>query len=185
NNIPDFSEATFTDRVNSVFFAIQHAKITKDLQSVRQYVTEGYFNKFRFALNQISAGNKVYFIKDLSVEKITIVKFKQEDNINSITVRIDARMVEALVDKNDQSKVYSGSKQRPKYSSELWTFVRGENRDLRSDTRTSVKCPVCGAPANQNDKEKCEFCGATMTTQKHENDWLLSDTESDYDSPER
>ncbi len=180
--IPDFNEVAFMDRVNSVFFEIQHAKMKKDLASVRQYLTEGYFNKFKFTINQLAAEHKLLLIKDLFVRKISIIKFKQEDNINAITVRIDASMTEALVDEKNPSKVYSGSLQTPKSISELLIFVKDDSGEITSKVQSSVKCPVCGAPVKPDADNNCEFCGARIMTRTTENEWLLSDIRPVQDS---
>lgn len=174
---PDFNEIAFIDRVNSIFFELQNAKLKKDIKTIRQYVTEGFFNKLKFFINQLVVEHKVQLIKDILVNKISIVKYLREDEIDSITVRLDFSMIEAIIDEKNPSRIYSGSISTPRDISEFWIFTKKDEFYDNSEPAKLEKCPVCGAPARMSENDTCEFCGAKIILDNDSNryDWLLSD----------
>ncbi|MCX7945175.1 MAG: Tim44-like domain-containing protein [Deltaproteobacteria bacterium] len=175
DKILNFNETAFFDRVNYIFFEVQNAKVRRDLKSVKPHLTDGYYNKLRFMINQLISEHKLLFIKDIIVKKISIVKFNYEDGIHKITVKIDASMIEALVDENNRSKIYSGSLSTLRDLSELWTFIKDERRDSPNRIDMPTKCNTCGAPIKSTVDENCEFCGSNIRPKTAENNWLLAE----------
>lgn len=171
----DFNETAFIDRVKSIFFEIQNAKIRKDTTTIQPYVTEGFYNKFKFMLNQLSTEHKKIMIKDLGINTINIADFIQEDDIYIISVLINFSMIEAIIDENNNSRIYSGSLNSPKTFLEQWTFVKDEFGDTIKRSEKFKRCKNCGASINSDQTTKCEFCGAILPEKQDTDDWLLAD----------
>jgi hypothetical protein len=127
---------------------------------MERYRAEGYVNR----------------VSEAVVTGVHLGKLSIDAYVESITVRIFARMLDWTEDKS--GKVVGGSATEPKIFSEYWTFVRSAGKAHRESSVSN--CPNCGAPLDKvSETGVCGYCDAKIVTGEY--DWVLSSIDQDDD----
>ncbi|MFO0822750.1 MAG: Tim44-like domain-containing protein [Gemmataceae bacterium] len=170
---PNFSAATFRERVTYIFHSLQAAWTSRKWDGARPFETDAIFQTHRYWIEAYRAQNLRNVLDQIKVEKIELVRFGKDAFYDSITCRIFASMVDYVEDA--EGKVLRGSKTKPTRFSEYWTFIRSR----RSKTKQSENqnCPNCGAPLKVSMAGECEYCRSKITNGDF--DWVLSRIEQD------
>jgi ribosomal protein L37E len=108
---------------------------------------------------------------------VYLYKYVRDAEYEYMTVYIQARMTDYIVDENT-NKVVKGNPNTDYHPRYLFTFIRkvGVLTDPARSNNSVVACPHCGAPTQITSAGKCEYCGFIVTT--GEFDWVLSDIEA-------
>ncbi len=171
---PDFNWQEFQDYVKLVFVKLQEAWGELDWQKARPFQTDYLFQTLNYwMINYKEAGLK-NIIKDIEINNIIPVKIERDVYYDAFTMRIEARMVDYVI--NSEGKILQGSSSSKRTFSEYWTFVRRAGFKGKSSLNPE-KCPNCGAELNINQAGYCEYCKAKITSGSF--DWILALIEQD------
>jgi predicted lipid-binding transport protein (Tim44 family) len=171
---PSFSWNDFRRHAIEVFGKIQSAWGEMKWEQARPYETDFLFQQHRYWIDRYREEGYRNRIDDAVVTGVDLARVSIDAHIESITVRIYARMLDWTEDKN--GKVVGGSDTDPKIFSEYWTFVRTAGRGHKPVSSTN--CPNCGAPLDRvSETGVCGYCEAKITGGDF--DWVLSAIDQD------
>ncbi|MCB9791683.1 MAG: TIM44-like domain-containing protein [Alphaproteobacteria bacterium] len=167
---PDFSWSDFEQRVREVFLALQEAWASGRWERARPFETDPLFNAHRYQLAQYADAGLSNHGAEVTVRRVTPVKVSRDAYYESITVRIEAKMLDWTTNKDGD--VVGGSRTQARVFTEYWTFVRaaGSGGSAKADTQA---CPSCGAPLDRVDLGGiCGYCDTRIVG--GEQSWVLS-----------
>ena len=168
----NFSERVFLDKAQTIFFELQKAWMNRDLAPVRPYVSDGVFNRWQIFIDQYKRDKQINVIKDPVINNARIVRVQEEGDLDSITVRLDCSMADAMVSEANPNQVVSGSLTEHKPFTEYWAFVRKATIQTKADAKATIdKCPNCGAPLKISAAGNCEYCDTLVHSPEY--DWIL------------
>lgn len=144
-----------------------------DPAKIRPFVSDGMFDYLRYWIDTFKRRQQRNVLKDMRVEKLTVVKVTRDRYYDAITARIHAVGIDYTVDA--AGKTLRGSARAPRSYSEYWTLIRGAT--VRGAPRDEPSCPSCNAPLKISMAGTCEYCGALLT--RGDFDWVLSKIEQD------
>ena len=174
--IPDYSWPAFEKRVRHVFLELQKAWTERRWELARPYESDSLFQTHLYWISAYQRQKLVNALKDIQVEKVLLVKVKQDRFYASVTVRVYASMIDYTAKANG-GEIVSGSVSRSRRFSEYWTFIRSQAAPQSKSGPTFSQCPSCGAPLKITMAGVCEFCQTKVTTGQF--DWVLSEIEQD------
>lgn len=143
NDDPNFSKYEFISYAKEVIIAIQEAVEDKDLSSTTMFISD----KFQESLKELIDSNK-YKIDGQEIMDAKIMKISEDENFWTITIEL---FISEIV--NNSKRV------NHPYSLE---FMRKKGVKTPKDKLTTHNCPSCGAPSEQNNNGKCEYCQQTI-----------------------
>jgi predicted lipid-binding transport protein (Tim44 family) len=167
---PSFNETEFYGKVNTAFMNIQDAWMKQDLSGVRQWISDGVWQRFNTQFITMKALGQKNTMSDISVKKIIISDVQRDGNYDIIDVGIHFTMMDNFVTEKYDQLSSGGQLENVEY----WTFIR-KTGVAEKDMFHSQNCPSCGAPLPKNMGEvgKCESCGVITTLGDY--DWVLSE----------
>ena len=166
---PDFDEAAFRKRVETVYFQLQRAWSDGRYADVRPHVTDTMYQTLRFWIERYTATGLRNRLDDVQLHKVALVRIDVDAWYESITVRIWGEMRDYIVDAEDQ--IVGGNAKTPRRFSEYWTLLRAAGSGCA--VHDGLHCPSCGAPLdNVNAAGICGYCDTKITTGQF--DWVLS-----------
>ncbi len=118
-----FSEKSFKDLSEDIFFKIQGAWTKRDLTNVRNLLSPDMFNVFQQDVNRMLAEKKINRLENIAVREVEIVDAGQDRGEEFITVRFYANLLDYTTDEKG-AQVISGSTSDPVKFLEYWTFLR-------------------------------------------------------------
>lgn len=177
-NDPNFSMEVFLDRAKEIFLRLQDAWSSGDMAPVRNFLSQGVYNRFKIQLeimrNVEGLKNIMSDVEVLSVNPIGVSANPPFVTIH-VSVNAKARDVMLPADAGDDEARRLLSKASASTFSEVYSFTRKLNaqsdpsRDLLKD-----QCPRCGFVAdNFAQVNKCPNCGALYNSGEY--DWVLSE----------
>jgi hypothetical protein len=173
-NNPSFSWGEFQARARLIFDELQAAWSTLNWERARPHETDNLFQMHQYWIDAYQRQHLRNALDQCRVTALQPVKIKEDQFYVAVTLRIGAEGYDYTVD--ESGKVVSGSKNKLRYWSEYWTFIRSRNAKPAA-ARADLNCPNCGAPLKINNAGVCEFCGGKITSGDF--DWVLSKIEQD------
>ncbi len=175
---PDFSPEKFMEKAQAIAERLQQAWSDGDMIPVRNYVSQGIFNRFRLQLELMVEDEGVRnLMADYKVMKVSVLALSASKSYQTLHVSLFASArdvtVPAGASDDDRQKALSST---PK---EAFTEVYSFTRKLGVKTNTSRdwlkgECPNCGyVPENFSENNKCRSCGSIYNS--GEFDWVLSE----------
>ena len=178
---PEMTAASVQARTAAVFHKLQEAWSNQSWELARPYETDALFAVHRFWMDRYRDAGLVNKLDQVEVFRQELVKVDLDPYLESITVRVYARMLDWMErldeDGRPTGELVGGSKTELRTFSEYWTFVRtiGGKQPASSDPHA---CPSCGAPLDDvNMAGVCGYCESKITTGDF--DWVLSRIEQD------
>lgn len=172
-NIDSYSQQFTNEVVKPAFFAIYAAWTKRDLQPVRHLISDFLYQTQQFWIDEYKSQGLTNQLDDLHVSKIELVKIDIDKYYETLTVRIFAACKDYTT-KDSTGKVVGGNKDRLRYFSEYWTFVRRVGMDRQpKDSLDLSSCPSCSAPLDKiGQAGTCGYCSNKIST--GEFSWVLS-----------
>jgi hypothetical protein len=175
---PEFSPEKFMEKAKTIAERLQQSWSDGDMIPVRNYVSQGIFNRFRLQLELMVEDEGVRNImSDYKVMKVSALALNASKSYQTIHVSLYASGRDATVpagaSEEEKQKALAAT---PK---EAFTEVYSFTRKLGVKTNTSRdwlkgECPNCGyVPDNFSENNKCRSCGSIYNS--GEFDWVLSE----------
>lgn len=177
-NDPDFSPDLFMNKAKTIAERLQQAWSEGDMMPVRNYVSQGVFNRFRLQLELMVEEEKVRnILSDYKVLKVSVIDLSNSNSYQTLHVSIFACSrdvtVNADASEDEKQKALTAATKEAFY--EVYSFTRklGTKTNTKSDWLKG-ECPNCGyVPDNFSQSNKCESCGSIYNS--GEFDWVLSE----------
>lgn len=173
----------FTTRARLIAERIQSAWSKGDMSTMRRFLSQGVYNRFRLQLKIMREIDKRQnVLADFKIRKFHAVVHKHSGAYDSLLVKLDAELRDATIHCDaTPDEAHRAAKKAPLQSFvEYYTFMR--RRDAKTTTQESIDaCSRCGTPfAGEGEITKCKSCGAVMGSGTY--DWVLAEItqESEY-----
>lgn len=175
---PDFSPDIFMNKAKTIAERLQQAWSDGDMMPVRNYVSQGVFNRFRLQLELMFEEEKVRnILSDYKVLKVSVTDLSNSKSYQTLHVSLFACARDITVAANasaeEMQKALATTKKDAFY--EVYSFTRklGTKTNTKSDWLKG-ECPNCGyVPDNFSETNKCVSCGSIYNS--GEFDWVLSE----------
>ena len=115
------NEELIKNLTKNIFIQLQEAWSKGDLSPVRNFMTERMYQYLNNQLQELKEKGLKNIVEDVKVENIDIVHIEEERNQKVVVVRIDASLIDYIVDSN--GNIIEGSKTQPIHMTEYWAFV--------------------------------------------------------------
>ena len=180
---PGFKEAALRERLSNLYLQLQDAWHELDLESLRPYLTDGFYNQSERQLAEKRRSHIIPFTERIAVLEVKLSGFYQEEGLDHIVARLKTRIIayeifdpgESGNGKNAKPRVISGSKTQEKFMEYEWDLCRKtgvQTEGLDGNAVKTVTSPKCGAPLNINQTAQCPYCGSVVTVENE--DWALN-----------
>jgi len=170
---PDFKFEAMTYRFRHIFFELQEAWSTQDLERLRPFETDSLFQNHSYWVREYQKQGLRNELGQVRIQKLEVVKIRSDRFYDAMTCRIFASMTDCTRWAN--GAIACGNPSVPKQFSEYWTFIRG--RGVSENNHVNSACPSCGAELKISMAGECEYCGSKLTSGQF--DWVLSEIQQD------
>ena len=169
--IPNFNLTEFYSKAKLAFLKIQEAWQQQNLNSVRQFISDGVYQRFEAQFIMMRKLEQTNEVSDIDIEDLRIVAIENDSNFYILHVSITASITDYFTSKK-YSQLNSGGQET---FTEYWTFVKKINSTTKADIFNSPNCPNCGNSIENKLGEisKCPSCGTQINNGDY--DWLLSE----------
>ena len=185
NQNSDFQEHPFPagldiEKIKKSFFDMQIAWQTKDVKSVRKWMSDGVYQRLN---TQFLMMNKLFQTNQMSniqVQSVKTVRVQQDGEYEIADVEIRF----TLDDKFLSSKYPQFNEEyQDDYATEYWTYIKRSDSKGDKNLYTSNNCPNCGAVLDNNLGEISRCLSCKTLTNNASYDWVLSEItqEDDYE----
>ena len=154
--LPDKTLEQVKEDAFACFVNIQEAWMNFDYDALREYCTDELYNTYVSQLETLKLKNGQNIMSDYQNLDMKIVNITSENNVISLIVYAEIRFHDYVINMKT-NEVIRGTKERLMTNHYLMTFVI-----KKSDTKSLLNCPSCGAPFNHNASGVCEYCGSTI-----------------------
>ncbi|MCP4129723.1 MAG: DUF2207 domain-containing protein [bacterium] len=184
----EFNPDRFVSRSITIAERLQDAWSSGDMSPVRNYVSQGIYNRFRIQLELMRTDEGVRNIMSqysISSARIIDYNFSEEYLSLHVMLRASAKDVTVPIDMPDEEAQKKLQNSRPIEFTEIYSFTRKKSAKSNADINMlKNQCPSCGTiPDNFSEVNRCESCGAIYNSGEY--DWVLSEItqEEEWESP--
>ncbi len=173
---PSFDLLHLFDNVKKLFVEVQGAWFKRNLEPVRRYLSDATFQRLSLQMRLLDMQGIRDAISDISVLDLQIIGLEQNEQFDTVHVRVKAQMRDADAPKTatDEQALALAAKQPVEQFIEVWSFVRKPGAKTNSAQElSSGKCPNCGAPFEGGAANRCQFCNAVVNSGNY--DWVLAE----------
>ncbi len=173
---PSFSSDRFLSWVSKIDNEIQSAWSRGDMAPVRNYLSDGLYRRFATQLAVMKYQNVRNPVADHRVVNCSVHAVAHDDHFDTIHVAIEAeaRDVEVPASMLDEEAMARAAKAPMERYTEIWSFLRKPGARTLSDKGFNQgTCPNCGAPLENTQSTKCEYCQALVNSGDY--DWVLAE----------
>ncbi len=179
---PDFDFSMFGNRVSHAFMKIQQAWSVQDISSVRQFISDGMYQRFTTQFRMMGLLKQSNRLDNVQINSVQPVSARTDGPYDVIDVRVAASMRDSFVCGLDHSLDEEGDDSFVEY----WSFIRkrGASGKEGYDIFSSESCPSCGAVLDKNMGEICRCSHCQVLVNSGDFDWVLAEItqEDDYGS---
>jgi predicted lipid-binding transport protein (Tim44 family)/tellurite resistance protein len=173
---PSFDLLHLFDNVKKLFVDVQGAWFKRNLEPVRRYLSDATFQRLSLQMRLLDMQGIRDAISDISVLDLQIIGLEQNEQFDTVHVRVKAQMRDADAPKTatDEQALALAAKQPVEQFIEVWSFVRKPGAKTNAAQElSSGKCPNCGAPFEGGAANRCQFCNAVVNSGNY--DWVLAE----------
>ena len=169
--IPNFNQTEFYQKAEIAFLKIQEAWQKQSLNTVRQFISDGIYQRFEAQFIMMRALEQTNEISDIAIEDLRIVAVENDSNFHILHVSITASITDYFTS-TKYSQLNSGGQET---FTEYWTFVKKINSTAKANIYNSLNCPNCGDSIENKlgEVSKCPSCGTQINNGDY--DWILSE----------
>ncbi len=122
SSVSDYvNEELIKNLTKNIFIQLQEAWSKGDLSSVRNFMTDRMYEYLNKQLQELKEKGLRNVVENINIENIDIVHVEEEGNQKVVVVKIDASLIDYIVDSN--GNIVEGSKIEPIHMTEYWAFV--------------------------------------------------------------
>ena len=119
---PNFSEEEFVIGAKQAFKIIIEAFVDSDIEKLKPLIDYELLKSFTKSISEREARQEKQFVDILSINKLDIINISLNDNIASISIRIESEQIKYTIDKND--KIIDGNKDVSEIIKDKWVLER-------------------------------------------------------------
>lgn len=170
-SVPGFDQTAFYKKVDVAFYGIQQAWQQKDLKRVRQFISDGVYQRFEAQFLMMNALEQSNILSGVELHERLIVAVENDGNFHILHVRLSASNTDNFESKRFKQLNSGGYESYTEY----WTFVKKVNAQSQKDIYHSTNCPNCGSSIENKlgEVSKCDSCGTQINNGDY--DWVLSE----------
>lgn len=140
----------FIKEIYDKYVKVQESWMNFNFDEMKMLVTDELFNSYSSQLKVLKLKNQKNIMKDFEFVSGKITNIKDENRIRSVSVCLDVKQYDYVVDKDE--KVVRGSSSKKRSVTYELIFVKSINET------DEVICPNCGAKSNVVAGDNCEYC---------------------------
>ena len=119
---PNFSEEEFIIGAKQAFKIIIEAFVDSDVEKLKPLIDYELLKSFTKSISEREARQEKQFVDILSINKLDIINISLNDNIASISIKIESEQIKYTIDKND--KIIDGNKDLSEIIKDKWVLER-------------------------------------------------------------
>ena len=122
NSDPNFSEEEFVIGAKQAFKIIIEAFVDSDIEKLKPLIDYELLKSFTKSISEREARQEKQFVDILSIKKLDIINISLNDNIASISIKIESEQIKYTIDKNDN--IIDGNKEVSEIIKDKWVLER-------------------------------------------------------------
>ena len=168
---PAFNADAFCEKLSNLYVQMQNGWQDKDIEPLRPYFTDAYFNQMLAQLEQLKKSGVTNRVERIAVLGVKPLGYKQTNGEDHIIVELRTRINDYTVRDSDGT-VVSGNPNTPLFMTYEWDLCRasGQKTEETGGMRVVI-CPNCGASVDINASAQCPYCDSVITITA--NDWAI------------
>ena len=119
---PNFSEEEFLIGAKQAFKIIIEAFVDSDVEKLKPLIDYELLKSFTKSISEREARQEKQFVDIISIIKLDIVNISLNDNVASISIKIESEQIKYTIDKND--KIIDGNKEVSEIIKDKWVLER-------------------------------------------------------------
>ena len=119
---PNFSEEEFIIGAKQAFKIIIEAFVDSDVEKLKPLIDYELLKSFTKSISEREARQEKQFVDIISIIKLDIVNISLNDNVASISIKIESEQIKYTIDKND--KIIDGNKDVSEIIKDKWVLER-------------------------------------------------------------
>ena len=119
---PNFSEEEFLIGAKQAFKIIIEAFVDSDVEKLKPLIDYELLKSFTKLISEREARQEKQFVDIISIIKLDIVNISLNDNVASISIKIESEQIKYTIDKND--KIIDGNKEVSEIIKDKWVLER-------------------------------------------------------------
>ena len=124
---PNFSEEEFLNGSKQAFKIIIEAFVESDIEKLKPLIDYELLKSFTKSISEREARQEKQFVDIISIINLDIIKVSLNDNIASISIKIESEQIKFTIDKNDN--IIDGNREVSEKIKDKWVL----ERDISSD----------------------------------------------------
>ena len=119
---PNFSEEEFIIGAKQAFKIIIEAFVDSDVEKLKPLIDYELLKSFTKSISEREARQEKQFVDIISIIKLDIINVSLNDNVASISIKIESEQIKYTIDKND--KIIDGNKDVSEIIKDKWVLER-------------------------------------------------------------
>ena len=119
---PNFSEEEFLSGAKQAFKIIIEAFVDSDIEKLKPLIDYELLKSFTKSISEREARQEKQFVDIISIIKLDIINISLNDNVASISIKIESEQIKYTIDKND--KIIDGNKEVSEIIKDRWVLER-------------------------------------------------------------
>lgn len=119
---PNFSEEEFIIGAKQAFKIIIEAFVDSDVEKLKPLIDYELLKSFTKSISEREARQEKQFVDIISIIKLDIVNISLNDNVASISIKIESEQIKYTIDKNN--KIIDGNKDVSEIIKDKWVLER-------------------------------------------------------------
>ena len=119
---PNFSEEEFLTGAKQAFKIIIEAFVDSDVEKLKPLIDYELLKSFTKSISEREARQEKQFVDIISIIKLDIINIYLNDNVASISIKIESEQIKYTIDKND--KIIDGNKDVSEIIKDKWVLER-------------------------------------------------------------
>ena len=119
---PNFSEEEFIIGAKQAFKIIIEAFVDSDVEKLKPLIDYELLKSFTKSISEREARQEKQFVDIISIIKLDIVNISLNDNVASISIKIESEQIKYTIDKNDN--ILDGNKEVAEIIKDKWVLER-------------------------------------------------------------
>lgn len=145
-------------KLSNIYIMLLYSIMTNDIERVKHFLSNDLYNKYKAIIENHINNNETEMYDELNVHKIDIISKEIIDNKEIITVRLESRYMNYIMD-NETKKIKSGVNTHRIEKTNILVFEKNNNV---SDNKAVHHCPNCGANLDINYNGVCSYCNKSV-----------------------